>query len=329
MNKKVLWIVGGCAVLLLLCCVAIFVVYFVFKDTIQQQILGSLSTGVELPLGTVVPELPSVVPPSLGRITPGAVPTVGALPTSKAASSASSTGNPFLDALTKAKSATKYRVEFSMAFGGMENKVYKETPFIAFNGEVDGKNSHIIPTGGLLSSLYTGSETGKLEIVDVGGTEYLKGASSLMGVIKLDPNTWYISNDSSSSSFASFAKPDEFSSWTGTSFSDMKKVRSESLDSQGCDVYLYDFKSLQNAALTGLLGTSGGQSNFDVLDRADVTVWLCGDGFVHKYILDYEGHSSKDATQKSALKMNWHVWDVNSSAINIQAPTGAKPMPTK
>lgn len=331
MNNKVLWIVGGCAVLLLLCCVVVVVGYMLVWPSVQNQILGSLGANVELPLGTVVP-------PSLGNITPVALPTLGASSSSRASSASSSkassssliSGNPFLDALTKAKGATKYRVEFSMVFGGMQSGKYQESPFIAFNGEVDGNNSHIISTGGLMSSLYTGSETGKVEITDVGGKEYLKGATSLMGVIKLDPNTWYIANDTSSNSFASFAKPDEFSSWTGSAKSgDFQKVRSESLDGQGCDVYLYDLKSIQNAALVGLLGSAQDKSGFDSIDVASINLWVCGDGYVHKYVLDYEGHNSKTPTDKAALKMNWHVWDVNNPTINIQTPTGAKPMPTK
>jgi hypothetical protein len=321
MNKNLMLIIGGCGVLLVVCCMMTVVVVVVAGGSIQDQVAaifnqtqGQLTQGTDT---TTPGELPTVVAP-------------GGNPAPTKPSSGSTSGNPFLDALTKAKAANKYRVEFSMVFGGTENGTYKEAPFVAFSGEIDGTNSHIISSGGLLSSMMTGSETGKVEIIDAGATEYMKGASSLMGVIKLDPNTWYIANDKTASSFADFAKPDEFSSWTGSSnLSDFKKVRSESVDGQGCDVYLYDMKSLKNAALTGLLGSSQSKSDFDSIDRADINLWLCGDGYVHKYILDYEGHSSKDATQKGALKMNWHVWDVNSPTINIQAPAGAKPMPTQ
>ncbi|MDE3091120.1 MAG: hypothetical protein KGJ80_17230 [Chloroflexota bacterium] len=43
--------------------------------------------------------------------------------------------------------------------------------------------------------------------------------------------------------------------------------------------------------------------------------------------MDYEGHDSKNVNSKAALKMNIHVWDFNNSAISVQAPAGAKPMP--
>ena len=327
-NNRVPLIIGGCVVLLLCCCLAVAGIVLMNKDQFTQlfsQINGiSVQTSEQpQPTDLGVPPLPGVngsTPSTSGKAT--------VVPTKP--SSASTSGNPFVDALTKAKAANKYRVEFSMAFGGTQNGTYKETPFVAFSGEIDGTNSHIISNGGLISTMMTGSETGKIEITDVGGTEYMKGASSLMGVIKLDPNTWYIATDKTASSFTDFAKPDEFSSWTGsTNSSDFKKTRSESLDGQNCDVYLYDMKSVKSAALVGLLGSAQDKSGFDSIDRADINLWVCGDGYVHKYILDYEGHNSKTVTDKAALKMNWHVWDVNNPSINIQAPSGAKPMPTK
>ena len=333
MNKKMTWIIAGCGGLLVVCCLLTVVVVVVAGGPIQDRVASLMNqTQGQLQQGgdTTIPDLlPTAAPGS------GPAPTIapsgnGPAPTKPASGSTSTSGNPFLDALTKAKSANKYRVEFSMLFGGTQGGTYKETPFVAFSGEIDGSNSHVVSNGGLISTMMTGSETGKIEIINFGGTEYMKGASSLMGVIKLDPNTWYISTNRTASSFTDFAKPDEFSSWTGsTNTSDFSKTGSESLDGQNCDVYLYDMKSVKNAALLGLLGSAQDKSGFDSIDRADVNLWVCGDGYVHKYILDYEGHNSKTTTDKAALKMNWHVWDVNSSAINIQAPAGAKPMPTK
>jgi hypothetical protein len=329
MSKNMIWIIGGCGALLVVCCLLTVVVFVVAGNQIQDTIAGLTNqTQGFSPQGgdTTLPvQLPTAAP--AGGPAPTTAPGGGPVPTK--APSASTSGNPFLDALTKAKGATKYRVDFSMAFGGTQNGTYKETPFVAFSGEIDGTNSHIISNGGFLSSMMTGSETGKIEITEFGGTEYMKGASSFMGVIKLDPNTWYISTSPTANSFTDFAKPDEFSSWTGsTNAGDFSKTRSESLDGQNCDVYLYDMKSVKNAALLGLLGSAQDKSGFDAIDRADVNLWVCGDGYVHKYILDYEGHNSKTVTDKAALKMNWHVWDVNSPTISVKAPTGAKPMPT-
>ncbi len=324
MNNKVLWIVGGCAVLLLVCCVAIFGIYFVFKDTIQQQLLGTLGTSVELPLGTVVPAVPPI-----GNATPGVMPTLGTTSSSRSSaassSAASSSGVPSTgNSLGNAKTATKYRMEFSWVFGGMQKGTYQEQPFFNMSGETDGSNSHLTSKGGLMAML-GGSDTATIEIIEAGGKTYMKGVT-MFGLT--DPKSWYITDESSTSGFKDFAKPDEWSSFTGGSQKDFKKVRSESVDNVSCDVYVYDMKSLQNSALTSMLAMGGNNSgSFSAIDKAEVDVWLCADGFVHKYVVDYEGHDSKDPTQKGALKINSHMWDFNSAAIKVTAPADAKPMP--
>jgi hypothetical protein len=320
MNNKVLWIVGGCAVLLLVCCVAVFGIYFVFKDTIQQQILRSMSTGVVLPLGTAVPELPPV-----GASSASSSRSAASSASSRASSSVSAgTSNPFADALGKAKSAGKYRLEFSWIMGGMQNGKYQEQPFFDMSGVIDGTSSQLTSKGGLMAML-GGSQTATIEIIDAGGKTYMKGVT-MFGLT--DPKVWYITDNSTTSGFTDLAKPDEWSSFTGGNQKDLKKVRSESVDNVSCDVYAYDFKSVQNSAMTSLLSMGGGNSgSFSAIDKAEVDVWLCTDGYVHKYLVDYEGHDSKDATQKGAFKMSGHMWDYNNAAIKVTAPTDAKPMP--
>jgi hypothetical protein len=268
-----------------------------------------------------------------------AVPTLAAVATSAAPTSApaktqaaptptpsgpTAGGNPFADALTKARGVTKYRVEFSMVFGTTKSGKYSEEPFIDFKGEVDGKNSHMTSKGGLLAML-SGDEKGTLEFIEADGKSYVKGMA-LMGMY--DPKVWYVDDNKSSSSFSGFAKPDEFSSFTGgANPGDFKKVRSESLDGQSCDVYLYDLKSLQNAAIVGLLGSAQDKNEFASIDKAEMSFWLCKDGYVHKFLLDYQGHDTKNATEKGALKMTGHTWDYGNPTIVVTAPKDAKPMP--
>jgi hypothetical protein len=164
-----------------------------------------------------------------------------------------------------------------------------------------------------------------VEFIAADSKTYMKGVS-MFGTT--DPKVWYITDDSSTSGFADFAKPDEYQSWvSGAKAGDIKKVRSETLDGQSCDVYLYDMKTVQNAGLGALLGMSQDKNDFSAIDKGEVDVWLCGDGYVHKFLLDYEGHDAKDATQKAALKMTWHAWDFNNASIAITAPKDAKPMP--
>src|SRR5574341_1534078 len=236
-----------------------------------------------------------------------------------------STGNPFADAQNKAKGAQKFRVEFAMLFGSTQNGKYSEEAFVDFTGEVDGKNSHFVSKGGIFA-LFSGGSSTPLEIIEADGKSYMKGIS-LFGTT--DPKVWYIQKDTSSTSgFQDFTKPDYYSGFTGSGkSSDFRKVRSESLDGQSCDVYLYDLKSVQNAAIVGLLGSSQTKNEFASIDKAEVNVWLCGDGFVHKYTLEYAGHDQKNPTDKGAMKINSHTWDFNNAAIKVTAPQGAKPMP--
>ena len=316
-NNRLPLIIGGCVVLLLCCCLGAVTVFFVAGDQIKQ-ILGLTANQLQPTTdlgGTPLPGSTGNTPfPSAKTTTVPTQPSGGVLP---------NVGNPFADALSKAKTATKYRVQFNWVFGGMQNGKYAEQPFFDFTGEVDGTNSHLVSKGGLLAML--GDANSTIEITQAGGKEYMKGVT-MFGMT--DPKVWYIQKDSSTTSgFTDFTKPDYFSGFTTDNKADYKKTGTESVDGQSCDVYLYDAKLLQNAALSGLLGLSSDKTDFSAIDKAEMKVWLCGDGYVHKFTMDYEGHDAKDVNSKGALKMNIHVWDFNNPTISVQAPAGAKPMP--
>jgi hypothetical protein len=311
-------VIGGCVGLFVVCCVLSFAVLFVAGGSIQDQIAGMFNqTPGQLPPGieTAVPSgLPSGLP---------TLPAKGSNPAPTQPPSASTSGNPFADALSKGATASKYRVRFSWIFGGMQNGKYTEQPFFDFTGEVDGKNTHLVSKGGFLAML--GGDNSTIEIIDADGKEYMKGIT-MFGMT--DPKVWYIQKDASTSSgFSDFTKPNYFSDFTGGDKAGYQKVGSESVDGQPCEVYLYDMKSLQNAALVGLLGSAQDKSDFSAIDKAEMKVWLCRDGYVHQFTMDYEGHSQNDVNSKGAMKMNIHLWDFNNSAISVQAPANAKPMP--
>ena len=320
MNQKTLLMIGGgCVLLICLCGICAVGAWYFLPGQVNQIIaqLG-LPTGVDgtSPIAPVPPQLP-IAP------LPGA-PTTAA-PGAPTRAGAPSGGNLFADALSKAKTAQKYRVEFSWVFGATEGGKYTETAFIELSGVVDGKNNHFKSKGGLLSMLSAGGTT--FEFIEADGKSYMKGFPAIAGMF--DPNTWYIQKDASGTSgFQDFAKPDYYGGFTGdTKPGDFKKVRAEVVDAQPCDVYNYDFKSVQNAAIIGLLGSAKDKQDFSAIDKAEINVWLCADGFVHKYTMEYSGHDQKNPNEKAAMKMNAHMWDFNSPAIRVTAPAGAKPMP--
>lgn len=312
MRKRLIVLFAASALLVMAC----------DASSLVSQFLPQLKEAQEA-IETAVPTLAAVAT----SVAPTSAPPGGktqAAPT-PTPSGPTAGGNPFADALTKAKGATKYRVEFSMVFGTTKNGKYSEEPFIDFKGEVDGKNSHMTSKGGIMAML-SGDEKGTVEIIEADGKTYMKGVS-MFGLT--DPKVWYITDDKSATSgFADFAKPDEYNNFLGGGKpGDFKKIRSESLDGQSCDVYLYDLKSLQNAAIVGLLGSAQDKNEFASIDKAEMSFWLCKDGYVHKFLLDYQGHDTKNANEKGALKMTGHTWDYGNPTIVVTAPKDAKPMP--
>lgn len=329
-NRTVLVVLGGCGALLFLCivCLGLSVVLDVPAKVmnvlgIQNQIIEAIQTPeVSVP---VVPTLGAV--PTVGSI--GKAPTLAPVPTTapsaptKAPSGSSSTGsNPFADAVSKAKSATKYRLQMQMIVGGTSNGKYTEQALFDMSGEIDGKKSHLTSQGGIMAML-TGDANGTLEIITADGKTYMKGIK-LLG----DPNTWYISSNSSSSGMEDFAKPDSFTDFTGSGQNDFKRVGNESVDGRSCDIWSGSLKGFDSSFL-GSLGALGSKDTSDLstVDKSETRVWLCTDGYVHKFAVDYQGHSGTNAAEKGAFKMNAHLWDFNNASINIQAPQGAKPMP--
>jgi hypothetical protein len=317
MNRNLVLVLVGCAGLLVVCCVLSVVTFAVAGTQINQlvaQTTGQLQPS-QLPESPTVPDTSGTNPfPSSSATSVPSQPS-GGLP---------NVGDLFGNALNKGKTATKYRVQFNWIFGGMDNGKYSEQPFFDFTGEVDGQNTHLVSKGGFMAML-GGDQNANIEIIEADGKTYMKGIT-MFGMT--DPKVWYIQTDNSTTSgFSDFTKPDYFSGFTSDNTSDYKKVRSESLDGQSCDVYLYDMKSLQNSALIGLLGSAQDKTDFSAIDKAEMNVWLCGDGYVHQFTMDYEGHNQSQPDSKAAMKMNIHLWDYNNSSIKVVAPSGAKPMP--
>ncbi len=300
MNKKFLLLLLAASVTLLACDLASLV-----SDQLRQVQPGLQTEPTEEPVA-VQPTLPSA-----------------AQPKTKAPVSGNSGGNLFAGAIEKAKSAAKYRVEFAMIFGATKDGKYSEEAFLNFKGQVDGQNSQLTSQGGILAILSGG---GSLEIIQAGKRTYMRGVS-LFG--QTDPKVWYYTDDQSNTSgFESFAKPDNFKDFTGAGdAADFKKARSEPLDGVACDVYVWDFKTAKNAAIIGLLGSVPDKDDFSAIDRAEMSVWQCADGYVHKFNVTYEGHNAKAVNEKAALKMSTHVWDFGNAAISVQPPKDAKPMP--
>lgn len=321
-NKNIVLIAVGCVVVLCLCVVIAGVAVWMLDIPNQLAALtqgagGTLRTpSPVLPLPTTVKPMPTM---PVGSPTSLAAPPT---PTRSMASTPSS-GNPLTDFLNKTKTATKYRVEFTWVMGGMEQGKYQEQPFMNMQGYVDGKNAYFASKGGLLAML-GGNPNATIEFIQADGKSYIKGLA-LFGIA--DPKQWYITDDSTAASVRDFANPDEFRDYAGGKDSDFKKVRTELLDGLSCDVWAYDFKNA-TTMFSALLGMAGkDQSDFSAIDVGQTAVWLCADGFVHKWTFELRAHDTKNPNEKGAMIMTAHMWDFNNPTIVVTAPPNAKPMP--
>ncbi len=274
-----------------------------------QATLEAVATEAPAAIASVVATMPAA-PKAPATVVPGA---------------GAGTGNPFTAALGQAKTATKFRIQLSMIVGSTTNGKYAEQPFMDFTGEVDGTKAHMTSKGGILAMLAKDANT-PVEIIAADGKSYMKGIS-MFGMA--DSKVWYIMDANSASGFTSMTQPDQYKDWIGgANAADIKKMRTENFDGQSCDVYLYSGKSTQFGSLLGMLSAGGDTSDLSAVDKTDMNVWLCKDGYVHQFSMDYQGHDSKDAAQKGALKMTMHMWDYNNAAISVTAPKDAKPLPT-
>jgi len=313
-NRTLLYVLGGCAVIFFLCAICL-VATLVLAGPQVQQVFSQVQNGLGSQAASD-PRLPApTTAPNASPIAPSSGPTRTAAPST-------GDGNFLTDSLNKAKTAQKFRFEVSWVVGSTKNNKYVEDSLLDMSGELDGKNEHVTMKGASFSAIAGG---GALETISADDKSYLKGFA-LPGFG--DKNTWYIVKDTSmTGSFTGFAEADYWKNFGSDKISDYRKVRSEIVDAQPCDVYLYDAKNLQNAGTVGLFGSGADKSAFSALDKAETNIWLCADGFVHKFSYEVQAHNEKNPTDKSGIRFAGHFYDFNNPTIKVTAPAGAKPMP--
>jgi len=311
-NKTLFAILGGCAVLLVLClCVGVAAV-MLDAPTQISRVLGL--SAQQTP--TRVPALPTIAGSKPNTPFPGAAATKPA-PTSAPAA----TGGSILDALNKNKAATKFQMEMSWLIGSTTAGQYKEESFMEFKGKVDGKNLQMTTKSALFAMLTGG---GELEIIQANNQTYMRGVKL---ATLTDPKLWYVQK-SSTSDFSDLTSSDMYSDIVKDAKpADFKKTGTETVDNQPCDVYVYDAKALAVTDLLSGFSALPGQDDLGVTDKAQVTFSLCRDGYVHRTVVEYAGHNAKNVNEKGAMKLSAHMWDHNNPTIVVAAPADAKPMP--
>ena len=228
-------------------------------------------------------------------------------------------GGLWSDAQKKAKSASRFRMSMSWIVGATENGVYAEEPFIVLEGYTVVTDTYQVFSAGMLNEIMGGT---KIEMMEVGGKSYMKGAGFL-GL--MDPTKWYLMSDSSQSS-PPFEPDDMFnmaSPGSATGENAARKIGTETLEGQSCDVWAWNFTN--SSQLLGFLSDVNSKVDMTVTDKAETKSWLCRDGYVHRVAMEILGHAKDNVNEKGAMKLESRMWDFENPALTIKAPEGALP----
>ncbi len=280
------------------------------------------------------------LPPATATATPtlGAPPTPTAtatwvIPLAPLAPPTSGATGVILAAANKSKLATSYRMEMSMSIKGELSQLTgvtgkdQELPMLTMSGEMSGSSSHVTMKG-FLGLLFTGDVNKGMEMITVGGKNYVHGPMPLLGA---KDNRWYILPAQQSSPVQSALEPGDLLSSFGGRDMDLSKfsqVATETFDNRRCDVYAADPATAR--AMFGSLSakTQLNQGELALLDKSladsEFKLWICDDGYFHQMRMGFTAQDPSKPSQSFGVKLLLHIYDLNST-IKIAAPTGAIP----
>ena len=295
-------------------------------------VIGVAACSAPTPTATPVPPPPTATPlpppPTNTPVPPAAVATT-------ASTSAGASDSPFAEALKKAQTATVYRVQADMKASGALANLSGSTPGTAPTGEtsilqmegsIKDKDSDL-KLSGVLTTLIGGflgfDPAEAIEIMTVGGKSFIKGKQQ-----GATDSKWYVLPGGEDGSSSSPVSPNSLLDAFGKSKLDPKqftKSGTEALDNQQCDVYTGD-KDAVLAAFNAVGNT--GSTDFDpsTVDNAEFKFYICGDGYLHQIQMKLDAHTKDKPDEKGTFSLFIHLFDVNDTSINIQAPTDASPI---
>ncbi len=235
---------------------------------------------------------------------------------------------PIQDAWDKTATAHAQRFEMNMTLAGdiwnlpgaTGSKI--EFSFMNFKGEFQGRDSHFVLKGYAVDYLIP-SDKG-IEMINLGDQIYLRGPVPLLGAPEAK---WYVEKVSALDRSRPVARPTD---WMGygygnANWSGLKKSTPETLDGQRCDVYRGDKTATLVLYQSRNPAYVPGEDSFADFDAAESKVWVCGDGYVHQFLLSITTHSKYDPKQKGTLRLQMRFYDINGN-IKITAPANATPL---
>jgi hypothetical protein len=222
------------------------------------------------------------------------------------------------EAIERSKGVTKGR--FSMVFvtGETQNGTYSETPYMDAQGELDGAVNHFLFKGGVLNQAFGNAETVEM-VTDGKGKTFVRGAQVLPS---MDPKAWYYTESGTADPPLTVTDVLDFTD-ADTDWPTAVDAGGEQLDGLACQVHAWN---PSEGAVADMVKDADNKDAFNVIDKAEYRVSICGDGYVHRLRLEVLGHAKADANNKGALKLELRLSDIDSKAIKIAVPTDAKPM---
>ncbi len=279
--------------------------------------------GTEAPAPTVAPIVPTE-PAAAAQSQPTA-------PATQAAPAAANGASAFADALANAKQAQVYRVELELkASGQFADLATSQSPsdtelvLISMNGAVRNQDAQL-NLSGVFASLITGflgfTDTDGVELLNVGDHAYIKGTLS-----DSSEDKWYdLGSSQDVQAPLTPASLLESLEQANLNAADFQQTGTQALDGQQCTVYTGD-RAAVIAAFSSVGANQAEPLDPSMVDDAAINFYICPDGYLHQMTMTLTAHEPENPEQKGTFTLNLHIFDIDSSDINIVAPTGAEPL---
>lgn len=212
--------------------------------------------------------------------------------------------------MSKTKGAQKYRVAMRL-----DVQPGSAPPFaLDLNGAVSGDDAQ-----------YTYRLGGApVEYIAARGQFFVKGAPGLGLPSK---TKWYmLTPDLADAVLPPFTPREVLGDFIAQAIAqNFQALAREALDGQICQVWRYVPKTFAETGIGSALGSEREGSPFSALDQAEIKVWTCEDGALHRLSVEVAAHNARRASEKSSARLLLHLWDIQSAAIQIEPPANAQP----
>ena len=285
--------------------------------------LSLAAIAVILFVGCGIVPTPTPTPTATPLPTNTPLPTATALPTATRPQPTATKENALPPAIAFAlnKTQSMRAVEFDFATGIVRVQDGKTTdlPGLAVKGQDSTLNRRVVVSG-------TTSDTNEFityEVIVFGENAYVKG---LTGVPGIDPALWYVLPADLQTGVRRLPTARGLlNSFNADDFAAAKfqKEGTETLDDETCTLW-----SAQNPqVIQKIIGVNDSETlkkQLGEIDRSELKLWTCADGYIHKIQGQVLGHNALDKNDTVSIKLDFAM-NRFDQALDIQAPPDAKP----